>query len=260
VRSDGKDAVAQNADTPLAVGSAAKLAILKALKDAVADGRLRWDQTVPLKSEWRSLPTGILQDWPPGTSVTIATLGTLMMSLSDNTATDALIDLVGRANVEAITPRNTPFPTTAELFKLKTKGRGDLRAKWRSADAAGRRSLLDTIAALPLPKVADLEPAATAEIEWFFSAHELCGLLEATAGMPMFINPGLADAAAWRSVAFKGGSETGVLNLSTRLAGDDGAVHCVVATWNTAETLDQRRLYEPFRGLLRVLRAPAAAK
>ena len=104
VVSDGKDVIAQDADRPLAIGSAAKLAVLVALRDAVAAGRLGWDQVVPLAPSWRSLPSGQLQDWPDGTPLTIATLANLMISVSDNTATDALIRLVGREAVEAVPP------------------------------------------------------------------------------------------------------------------------------------------------------------
>ena len=42
-----------------------------------------------------------MQDWPPGAAVTVETLATLMISVSDNTATDTLIRLVGRERVEA---------------------------------------------------------------------------------------------------------------------------------------------------------------
>src|SRR5690606_12626143 len=89
VLSNGEAQAEHNADEPLAVGSAAKLAVLKAVREAVEAGQLRWEQVVPLDDSWRSLPTGILQDWPADTPVTIATLANLMISISDNTATDA---------------------------------------------------------------------------------------------------------------------------------------------------------------------------
>src|SRR5690606_15662349 len=130
VISGGEDQVAHNADMRLAVGSAAKLAILKAAADAVAEGRLSWEQTFELDEAWRSLPTGILQDWPAGTPVTLSTLANLMISLSDNTATDAMIHLVGREAVERITPENTPFLTTRELFTLKAGENARLYEKW----------------------------------------------------------------------------------------------------------------------------------
>lgn len=258
VVSDGTVRAAHNADMPLAVGSAAKLAVLKATADAVAAGRLSWGQTVALDPAWRSLPTGILQDWPVGTPLTLASLANLMISLSDNTATDALIRLIGRERVEAVSPRNTPFPTTRELFTLKAAGNEALRAAWSTGDADTRRGILDEIAETPLPAADALETAATTGVEWFFTARELCTLMEALADLPaLHINPGLAAPGAWLRIAYKGGSETGVLNYTTRLEGSDGTTHCVVATWNDEGPLDEGRASGHYRAMLRELRGGA---
>lgn len=251
VVSDGKDVIARNADQPLAVGSAAKLAILAALRQAIAAGRLGWNQVVPLDPGWKSLPSGQLQDWPDGTPLTIATLANLMISVSDNTATDALIRLVGRDAVEAVSPANAPFLTTRELFTLKTGKNAPLRAEWLVGDAQTRRAILGRISSEPLPAVADLSPATTHAVEWFLSARELCALLDATADLDSVgINPGVAERASWKSVAYKGGSEPGVINLSTRVVGHDGRVHCVVASWNDDAALDDQKLIAPYRGIL----------
>ncbi|WP_340119577.1 serine hydrolase [Pelagibius sp. 7325] len=256
VVSDGKAVESQQAETPLAVGSAMKLAVLDALRRAVADGRLSWSQVVELDPAWRSLPSGQLQAWPAGTPLTIASLAHLMISISDNTATDALIRLAGREQVEAVTPRNAPFLTTREAFVLKAAKGAALRRQWTAGDAPARRALLATLAEAPLPAAGDLTATPTPEIEWFLSAKELCTLLDATADLPSVgINPGLADAEDWQAVAYKGGSEPGVLNLSTRVVGRDGRVHCVVATWNDERPLDEQRLFGPYRGLLARLAA-----
>ena len=88
------------------------------------------------------------------------------------------------------------------------------------------------------------------------SATELCDLLEATHDASAFaINPGLADPADWASVAFKGGSDVGILNFSTYLIGKDGARYCIVATWNGDRSLSDAKLAEPYRGTLQVLKA-----
>lgn len=251
VVSDGEDIVAQDADQPLAIGSAAKLAILVALRDAVTAGRLSWDLVVPLDPAWKSLPSGQLQDWPDGTPLTIATLANLMISISDNTATDALVRIVGRDAVETVTPTNAPFLTTRELFTLKTLKNAPLRTAWAEGDTAARRAILAEIADAPLPAIAELSPEATHSIEWFFSARELCQLLEQTADLPSVgINPGVADRGQWKSFAYKGGSEFGVINLSTRVVGTDGRVHCVVASWNDDVALDEQKLFAPYTGIL----------
>src|SRR5690606_19908040 len=183
---------------------------------------------------------------PAGTPVTLASLANLAMSISDNTATDALIALTGRDAVEAVSPRNTPFLTTREMFTLKSENNADLRRRWSAADAASRQRLLPEIAGLPLPDPGELSSVPTIDIEWFMSAAELCALLDDTAALPALrINPGLARPSDWTEIAYKGGSEPGVLSFATRLAGEDGAAHCVVATWNDDAALDDAQLAAP---------------
>lgn len=253
VRSDGADRAAHRPDEAMAVGSAAKLAVLLAVEGAIGAGRLSPDQVVPLDERWRSLPSGILQGWPAATPLTIATLEVLMMSLSDNTATDALIALVGRDRVEALTPRNTPFLTTAQLFRLKGPDGAALFAEWLAAGTARRAALLPQVDALPLPPA--LRPGFSYDVEWFMTARELCDFLEQAADRPaLSVNPGLAEPADWARVAFKGGSEPGVLNFSTLVTGKDGRRHCVVATWNGQEANDAA-LAAPYRALLKRLAA-----
>ncbi|MEH2299772.1 MAG: hypothetical protein V7K88_12265 [Nostoc sp.] len=55
---------ALNSKTPLAVGSAFKLAVLKALKSEIASDQPTWKDVVQLQASWKSLPSGMLQTWP----------------------------------------------------------------------------------------------------------------------------------------------------------------------------------------------------
>ncbi|MCW5714271.1 MAG: serine hydrolase [Bauldia sp.] len=262
VITNGELAAGHQPELPLAVGSAFKLAVLAALGEATASGTLlNLDDTVQVDAAWRSLPTGILQDWRPGTAVTVATLANLMVSMSDNTATDGLIALVGREAVEAFSERNRPFPTTGELFRLKATGNEGMLERWRAGDETARREILAELAAQPLPAVGALSPVLTPDVEWIFDSFELCALLEQTADMWAFdINPGLARREDWADIAFKGGSEPGVLNLSTRVVDAAGNTHCVVATWNNTAALDEQALFSAYSGLLRTLAAGEEAE
>ncbi|MEE7461061.1 serine hydrolase [Methylobacterium fujisawaense] len=254
VATDGRTRFEHGSTIPLAVGSAFKLAVLHAVAMACEGGRLSWDRVVPLDPAWRSLPSGVLQDWPEGTPLTIAALANFMISVSDNTATDALIHLVGRANVESISARNTPFLTTREAFILKRGNNDSLRRDWLTTEASGKRVLLERLAEMPLPFPDQLAREVTTEVEWFFTAEEIRALLEATHHLPPFrISAGMVPGRRWSSVAYKGGSENGVLNLSALVVAESGQHHCVVATWNDAEALNPERLLEPFRGILRIL-------
>jgi beta-lactamase class A len=247
------------ADQPLAVGSAFKLAVLAAVQRAITADRLQWDTVVQLQREWRSLPSGLLQDWPPGSALTVETLATLMISLSDNTATDALIAVVGRDAVEALSLRNRPFLTTREFFALKNPANSDALAAFRNGDLAAQRQVLVDLAIAPLPPASlfDGDPVAL-DVEWFFSTRELCALMTEARDQPLMqVNPGVANPEDWETISFKGGSEPGVLNLTTALTDPDGRTYCVSATWNDpTQRLDETALSLLYSGLLQTLSAP----
>lgn len=183
VTTDGEDVASHNADEPLMVGSTFKLAILAALMDAVDNGSIALDDVVPFDAGWRSAGSGTLHTWPEGSPVTIATLANLMIAISDNTATDALIDVVGRERIEPLTPRNTPLLKTAEVFKLNASGNAELAAAWRAADANARRAMLPEIDPLPLPAAGDLAPGPLIA-EWHMTVREACALIERAADAP----------------------------------------------------------------------------
>ena len=92
------------------------------------------------------------------------------------------------------------------------------------------------------------------DVEWFFSAYELANLMAAVQDLSVFsINPGVASPADWQHIAFKGGSEPGVINLTTWLVGQSGMNYCVVATWNNDEVVDEVQFVGLYSGVLRQL-------
>lgn len=247
---------AVNATTPLAVGSAFKLAVLDVLNSQIESGQHSWDELVKLQPEWKSLPSGILQNWPDGSVLTVQTLAALMISQSDNTATDHLIHLVGREAIEAITPRNRPFLTTREAFILKSTQNRELLQRYLAGDLNQRRLVLNQLQQQPLPDVSDIDPNSVAlDVEWFFTAEELCSLMARVKDLPlMSINSGVADASDWQRVAYKGGSESGVLNLTTWLLAKNGQSYCVTATWNHDEPLEEERFITLYRAVIEGLK------
>ncbi|HSJ77555.1 MAG TPA: serine hydrolase, partial [Erythrobacter sp.] len=137
----GTPAISIGADTPLALGSTFKLYVLAALAEDVKAGRRKWTDVVPLTE--KSYPSGQLQNWPQGSPVTLHTLASLMISISDNTATDELIMVLGRDRVLKLMQdsghsdpaANDPFLTTKQLFILKASDAKTI-ADWRSGDRA----------------------------------------------------------------------------------------------------------------------------
>lgn len=248
----------QKADRPLAIGSAFKLFVLAELVRSVKAGERRWSDVVPLGAP--SLPSGLVQDWPEGSPVTLHSLAALMISRSDNSATDTLLALLGREKVEALLPElgvaspalNRPFLATREAFVLKYGDPARL-ARWKAADEAGRRELLPRLEEEPLailnPARFDGRPAEIKSVEWFASTADLVRTLDwfrrqgdRTALALLAINPGLKPAVAgdFAYLGFKGGSETGVLNMSFLLRNREGRWLAVSATWNDpAASLDE---------------------
>jgi beta-lactamase class A len=236
---------ALRADRSLAIGSTFKLYVLGELAHQVAAGTAAWDEQLAIRDDWKSLPSGTMQDDPVGTQHSLAEFATRMISISDNTAADHLIHHLGRANVESnlsamgmVDPsRTTPFITARDMFVLKATGNADLATAYLAADAAGRRALLDgRVASTPIA-VSDLAdwaaPRQIDTLEWFASTTDLCSAmaklrdLGGTPGMgqvldALAVNPGLpVDTARWPYVGFKGGSEPGVLQLTWLLRRSD---------------------------------------
>ncbi|MCH1928006.1 class A beta-lactamase-related serine hydrolase, partial [Shewanella sp. C31] len=76
--------------------------------------------------------------------------------VSDNTATDALIALLGRERLEALAPHHRPFLTTREAFGLAARGNRDLLGAFREGNREVKRQVLEALAGRGLPQVADL--------------------------------------------------------------------------------------------------------
>ena len=81
-------------------GSMFKLFVLGAVATRIATGSVHWDQELTLTDALRSAGSGTLRLSPAGTRITVRQAADLMISQSDNTAADLLIDLVGRSTVE----------------------------------------------------------------------------------------------------------------------------------------------------------------
>jgi beta-lactamase class A len=254
VSTDGKDVLAHDADVPLAVGSAFKLAILDVLRARIEATKARWTDVVRLDPKHKSLPSGVLHTWPDRAPLTLHTLASLMISQSDNTATDVLLDYVGRNAVEKVAPGNTPFMSTRDAFALKVKSNAALLTRWREADETARKKMLSELAAATLED-ADLSSEPTVDVEWMFTARKLCELLSRNKDLDAtHINPGLAQKKDWDLIAYKGGSEPGVLNYATYVE-KGRRKHCVITTWNDAtKDVDAGKLGSLHGALLRGLR------
>ena len=86
-------------------------------------GQVSWNQDLTVTAALKSGGSGSLQDVPAGTRVSVRQTALQMISISDNTAADMLIHLVGRSAVQAQDRQwsahaalNVPFLTTREAL------------------------------------------------------------------------------------------------------------------------------------------------
>lgn len=237
----------RGAGEPAPLGSVFKLYVLGAVQQAVLEGGVAWDDQLTVTDELRSLPTGELQDQPSGTTVTVAEAAEKMISISDNTATDMLIDLVGRPAVEEAVAEMghhdpkamQPLLTTRELFRLGWTDPA-LRDRYAGADTEARRQLLGELPGglLEMNEVSVTEAVWAHGIDWFATGSDVARahlrLQDMAAEDPggtvrevMSINPGVATD-GWPYVGFKGGSGPGVLALSWYVEDAAGIPHSLV--------------------------------
>jgi beta-lactamase class A len=251
-----------NGALSLAVGSSFKLAILGALDEDIRAGRRRWGDVALLNRQ--TFPGGTLTRWPSDAPMTLHSLATLMISESDNRATDVLLHIIGRTRIEAFArrrgglsgPNAFPLLSTMEAAVLKNPALGEARTAWLSGDEAGRRAVLARYAARWTP--ADIAmtaftsgPADIDRIEWFASPDSIARILGwfARSASPqaqaiLAINPGIPSGAAseWDYLGYKGGSEPGVMAMNLLLREGD-AVYAASFTWNnSAASVDDTQI------------------
>ena len=100
-RLDGSQAAEHNPDLPLMAASVIKIPIMVAAFREIAAGRLDPDLEVAVPPEEKKPSCGALNYLHDGLRVTVMDLITLMIILSDNTATNLMIDRLGPDHVNA---------------------------------------------------------------------------------------------------------------------------------------------------------------
>lgn len=252
---DGQPLLDDNSQKAMAVGSTFKLVVLKAYEDALKSGEIKREQLVTLEDSDRSLPSGTLQVLSVGTPVTLEMLAQSMIKISDNTATDILMRILGQERLEALSPGNVPFMTTRELFQLIAPGAEASREQYRIAGPQERRQILSAVNSQALPRPDQVGRTATWQnVEWYLTAREICELLRNVKQAPALDDTSdpLFEGMNWQRIGYKGGSEYGVLNLSAIGTTRQGHEICVVVTANGDGAQPVERIAPLFADLLRI--------
>ncbi len=249
-----------NTDTQFAIGSTFKLYILAELASEIEAGQRRWSDVVPLSQ--RSFSSLATRGWPKDTPMTLQTLATMMISVSDNSAADTLLSVLGRSAVEeklatighGDPDKALPFLSTVEAFALKSKANAALRDRFLKANEAGQRALLTSeTSKLGFDQVDTTTfangPAYIDTIEWFASPKDIGALMgnirrinNKTTLEIMGVNAGIAPAtvAKWKYLGYKGGSEPGVMSMSFLGVTPKGEWRVVSGSWNNpAKEIDE---------------------
>jgi beta-lactamase class A len=215
-----------------AVGSTFKLFILGTLADEVNADRRGLAGVMRLRADLVGPPHSEMASWPVDSPVTLQALALKMISISDNTATDHLLYLLGRQRVErqmaamgdAHADWNRPLLSTREMTMLRDKATGMLGRAYQKLDEAAKRKFLDRFTGVPDYDKFDFDTAAYDVAEWYATpldmanalawlknntqenqpAHALRGVLAVETKLPH-------DAKIWPYVGFKGGSEDQLL-------------------------------------------------
>lgn len=257
-----------NSGADISLASAFKLWVFDALAREVAAGRAAWDEILPVEDRLRSDPSGEVYALPAGTPLSLRRYAELMISISDNTATDHLLARLSRETVEAAlsaigvssAARNVPLLSTADMSRLKFVAPEIGERYLALASAEERRTFLEqTVASVPFPwqpgggSITDVDlssPRRIDELEWFATPLDMCATMADLAALALqpslgpvaeilSLNPGVPPdmLAEWTAVRFKGGSEPGVLTFVYWLARPDGRQRVVVLGWSDPERL-----------------------
>lgn len=246
-------------DEARAIGVSFSIYVLGAVSDRIAGGDMSWDDELTITAGTESLPPGELRDRPIGSTVTVREAALVMMSESDNTAVDLLIDAVGREQVEHLIPamgmgeesqaRTLPLLKTRERFIITLDVDAASRAEYASGGESARRRLLSGLPTdLPVAGGADnRKPVDIETIGWFASPVELAKAqlwIDSQRGLPgqepleeiLASVPGVPLVRTlWSAFSCAVADEPGVLSLSCLLQRADGRRFVIALVANDSD-------------------------
>ena len=157
-------------DDLVRTASTIKLAVMVEAFDRVARGEAGWDEPLALTAEAKVGGAGILFEFAPGLRLTLRDAVHLMIVVSDNTATNLVIDRLG---ADAVNARMDAIDLPRTRLLRKVFGGGDSRA---GLDPANRRFGLGVTT--PREMVTLLEKLERGEVVSKEASAEMIGMLK----------------------------------------------------------------------------------
>lgn len=110
-----------DADRRVRTASTIKLPIAGALAAEVAAGRARWEERLVIRSQDKVSGSGVLSEFTDGESVRLRDAMVLMLVVSDNTATNLILDRIGADAVNEFMA-SQGFEATRSMRKIRGDG------------------------------------------------------------------------------------------------------------------------------------------
>lgn len=265
--------ISVNENIPIALGSEFKLYILNRLVLDIFEKKYQWSDEIKLDEAQKSFPSGVMQNWPAGKSYSIEQYAGLMISKSDNTATDHLINFIGRVRIEesmrglnSFLEQTLPFMKTMDLFRVRTLNEDQVN-KYMNLGYEQRIEFLSTLekstSREDIMKNLKDSPEDIAKIEWFASTQDICRvvqkLYESSKADSKVLNimslsvpfVWLEDDADFDYVGYKGGSEPGVMTMTFLLKSKKQKWYCLsMGINNSQRDFDQLQAGDVFHATL----------
>ncbi|HEX8354915.1 MAG TPA: serine hydrolase, partial [Pyrinomonadaceae bacterium] len=111
-------------DEPVRTASTIKVAVMVEAFARVAEGRAKWSDELVLDKSVRYAGSGVLQDLTDGLRLPLRDAVTLMMTVSDNTATNMVL---GRLTTDAVNERMQSLGLTQTRIMRRVGGGGESR-------------------------------------------------------------------------------------------------------------------------------------
>lgn len=266
--------VNENKRTPL--GSTFKLFVLDTLLQQIKEKKLSCENELKISNSLKSLPSGVFQTKEEGEEFSLYEYALKMISISDNTATDHLIDKLGRTSVERQIKKrglklsygwNRPFLTTKELFQVRAIFEAEDYKKYASNTTTGRLVQLQKVAKLKNDQVMNelskwQTPRGVLDTEWFSTPKDICALLQTfdqdndeKINSILSSNTPFAEKDLFDQIYYKGGSEPGVLQMAYYFKKDQDRYCLYLGSHDLQNAIDEAVFFEKVKAVIKLIEA-----
>jgi beta-lactamase class A len=165
-------------DAPVRTASTIKLAVMVEAFAEVQEGRIKWSDTLLLRDQDKVSGSGVMQELSGGVRLPVRDVMNLMIVVSDNTATNLLID---RFSADAVNKRMEALGFKQTRLMRKVRGDGTLLKPAEGWSEYGKRPESKRFglgSTTPLEMVTLLEKLDRGEIVSAASSREMIELLK----------------------------------------------------------------------------------